>query len=223
MAEVAIDGVFQEVRPNEHLIDLVNRAGGSVPYVCYHPQLGPVQTCDACMVEVDGRPVRACATEVSEGMRVSTKSAKAAAAQVEALIASSATTCSTAWSATTTTAIAPSITRRSCWPLSIRKFHFGRSATRSIARIRCYDPDQCILCGRCVEACQNVEVNETLSINWKDANPRVLWNGGSTIGESSCVSCGHCVTVCPCNALTKKPCWVMLAFSQLSGNLRSAG
>jgi hypothetical protein len=35
--------------------------------------------------------------------------------------------------------------------LSIRKFHFGRSATRSIARIRCYDPDQCILCGRCVE------------------------------------------------------------------------
>jgi formate dehydrogenase major subunit len=84
VAEVAIDGVFQEVRPDEHLIDLFSRAGGSVPYVCYHPQLGPVQTCDACMVEVDGRLVRACATEVSEGMRVSTKSAKAAAAQVEA-------------------------------------------------------------------------------------------------------------------------------------------
>ena len=67
-----------------------------------------------------------------------------------------------------------------------------------------YDPDQCILCGRCVEACQNVEVNETLSINWEDPNPRVLWDGGSTIGESSCVSCGHCVTVCPCNALMEK-------------------
>ena len=64
-----------------------------------------------------------------------------------------------------------------------------------------YDPDQCILCGRCVEACQNLEVNETLSIRWEDPNPRVLWDGGSTIGESSCVSCGHCVTVCPCNAL----------------------
>ena len=34
-----------------------------------------------------------------------------------------------------------------------------------------YDPDQCILCGRCVEACQNVEVNETLSINWEDPHP----------------------------------------------------
>ena len=151
MAKVAIDGVFQEVRPDEHLIDLFSRAGGSVPYVCYHPQLGPVQTCDACMVEVDGRPVRACATEVSEGMRVPTKSARRPPPRWKHLIASSATTCSTAWSATTTTAIAPSITRRSCRPLSIRKFHFGRSATRSIARIRCYDPDQCILCGRCVE------------------------------------------------------------------------
>ena len=61
-----------------------------------------------------------------------------------------------------------------------------------------------MLCGRCVEACQNVEVNETLSINWEDPNPRVLWDGGKPIGESSCVSCGHCVTVCPCNALMEK-------------------
>ena len=67
-----------------------------------------------------------------------------------------------------------------------------------------YDPNQCLLCGRCVAACQNVEVNETLSINWDDEHPRVLWDGGSTIGESSCVSCGHCVTVCPCNALMEK-------------------
>ena len=42
-----------------------------------------------------------------------------------------------------------------------------------------YDPDQCILCGRCVEACQNVQVNETLSINWEAEHPRVLWDGGS--------------------------------------------
>jgi formate dehydrogenase major subunit len=67
-----------------------------------------------------------------------------------------------------------------------------------------YDPDQCLLCGRCVEACQNVQVNETLTINWEDEHPRVLWDGGATIGESSCVSCGHCVNVCPCNALMEK-------------------
>jgi formate dehydrogenase major subunit len=55
-----------------------------------------------------------------------------------------------------------------------------------------------------VEACQNLQVNETLSIRWEDKHPRVLWDGGAPIGESSCVSCGHCVTVCPCNALMEK-------------------
>ena len=67
-----------------------------------------------------------------------------------------------------------------------------------------YDPDQCILCGRCVEACQTLQVNETLSIRWEDPHPRVLWDGGEKIAGSSCVSCGHCVTVCPCNALMEK-------------------
>ena len=41
-------------------------------------------------------------------------------------------------------------------------------------------------------------------IRWEDPHPRVLWDGGAPIGESSCVSCGHCVTVCPCNALMEK-------------------
>jgi predicted molibdopterin-dependent oxidoreductase YjgC len=54
-----------------------------------------------------------------------------------------------------------------------------------------------------VEACQDLQVNETLSINWEDPHPRVLRDGGSTIGESSCVSCGHCISVCPCNALNQ--------------------
>jgi formate dehydrogenase major subunit len=67
-----------------------------------------------------------------------------------------------------------------------------------------YDPDQCILCGRCVEACQNVQVNETLTIGWDREFPRVLWDGGEKIEGSSCVSCGHCISVCPCNALMEK-------------------
>jgi 2Fe-2S iron-sulfur cluster binding domain len=82
--KVAIDGVVQEAQPDELLIDLINRTGGSVPHVCYHPQLGPVQTCDTCMVEENGRLVRACATRVADGMTISTKSSKASAAQVEA-------------------------------------------------------------------------------------------------------------------------------------------
>jgi formate dehydrogenase major subunit len=84
VAQVAIDVIVQEARPDELVIDLIGRTGASIPHVCYHPQLGPVQTCDTCMVEADGRLLRACATRVADGMKISTKSAKASAAQVEA-------------------------------------------------------------------------------------------------------------------------------------------
>src|SRR6185503_15646767 len=80
-----VDGTCRESNPDERLIDLINRTGSKVPRVCYHPQLGPIQTCDTCMVEVDGKLVRACATPVAPGMNVSTTSARAVAAQREAI------------------------------------------------------------------------------------------------------------------------------------------
>jgi formate dehydrogenase major subunit len=67
--KVAIDGTVQEAKADELLIDLINRTGGSVPHVCYHPQLGPVQTCDTCMVGVNGRLARACETPTTDGIR----------------------------------------------------------------------------------------------------------------------------------------------------------
>src|SRR5437660_9707610 len=197
------DGVIQEAQPDELLIDLINRAGGSVSHVCYHPQLGPVQTCDTCMVEENGRLIRACATKVADGMTISTKSAKASAAQVEAfdrILSNHLLYCTVCdnnngnCTVHNTTKLLAIEHQR----IPFRSKPYEVDNTNPFYR---YDPDQCILCGRCVEACQNVEVNETLSINWEDPNPRVLWDGGSAIGESSCVSCGHCVTVCPCNAL----------------------
>jgi formate dehydrogenase major subunit len=185
---------------------VINPSGGSVPHVCYQPQLGPVQTCDTCMVELNGRLVRACATGVADGMQIATKSAKAAAAQVEAFdrILSNhmlyCTVCDnnngncTVHNTTKLLAIEHQ-------KIPFRPKPYEVDNTKPFYR---YDPDQSILCGRCVEACQNVELNEKLSINWEDPNTRVLWDGGSTIGESSCVSCGHCVTVCPGNALMEK-------------------
>jgi formate dehydrogenase major subunit len=206
MGTVLIDEVTQEARPAELLVDLISRTGGTIPHVCYHPQLGPVQTCDTCMVEVDGRLVRACATVATEGMRVSTTSSRAKAAQVEAfdrILSNHLLYCTVCdnnngnCTVHNTTKLLAIEHQR----IPFRPKPYEVDNTNPFYR---YDPDQCILCGRCVEACQNVEVNETLSINWEAPNPRVLWDGGSTIGESSCVSCGHCVTVCPCNALMEK-------------------
>src|SRR5260370_36975910 len=84
MISLTINGVARKVGLGERLIDVINRAGVKISQVCYHPQLGPIQTCDTCMVETNGQLVRACATTASAGMKIFTKSEKAAAPQREA-------------------------------------------------------------------------------------------------------------------------------------------
>jgi formate dehydrogenase major subunit len=203
---VTIDGGIHEARDGERLIDVINRSGVALAHVCYHPQLGPIQTCDTCMVEIDGKLARACATTVTSGMNVSTASAKASAAQKQAfdVILSNHVLYCTVCDNNNGNCTVHNTEKLLAIEHQAIPYHskpYEEDHTNPFYR---YDPQQCILCGRCVEACQSVQVNETLSIRWEDAHPRVLWDGGAAIGESSCVSCGHCVTVCPCNALMEK-------------------
>lgn len=200
---ITVDGVIQEASTDELLVDVINRSGIQLPHVCYHPQLGPIQTCDTCMVEIDGKLVRACATRVSHGLSVATNSTAASEAQREAfdrILSNHLLYCTVCDNSNGNCTVHNTTKLLGVEHQSIpyREKPYAVDNTNPFYR---YDPNQCILCGRCVEACQNFEVNETLSINWEDPHPRVLWDGGATIGESSCVSCGHCVTVCPCNAL----------------------
>ena len=203
---VTIDGIVREAKDGELLIDAINRAGTALSQVCYHPQLGSIQTCDTCMVEVDGNLARACGTTVSGGMVISTASKKAGAAQRQAFdrILSNHVLYCTVCDNNNGNCTIHNTEKLLAIEHQAIPYHskpYEEDHTNPFYR---YDPQQCILCGRCVEACQSVQVNETLSINWEDAHPRVLWDGGAAIGESSCVSCGHCVTVCPCNALMEK-------------------
>src|SRR5271157_4704563 len=84
MTEIVINGTKQSAEAGERLIDVINRAKLELPQVCYHPQLGPIQTCDTCIVEVNGELVRACATVVAAGMKVSTANSRARPARAEA-------------------------------------------------------------------------------------------------------------------------------------------
>ena len=201
-----INGKAQAAKPGERLIDAINRSGVEIPQVCYHPQLGPIQTCDTCMVEVDGKLVRACGTAAEEGMTVVTESARAQAAQREAfdrILGNHLLYCTVCDNnnGNCTVHNTTKLLKVEHQEIPYKPKPYEVDMSNPFYR---YDPDQCILCGRCVEACQNLQVNETLSIRWEDKHPRVLWDGGAPIGESSCVSCGHCVTVCPCNALMEK-------------------
>src|SRR5271154_2104286 len=84
MIQILIDGTEYEATAGDRLIDAINRAGVPLSQVCYHPQLGPIQTCDTCIVDVNGELVRACASEVASGMKVATTGVSAAAARTEA-------------------------------------------------------------------------------------------------------------------------------------------
>jgi len=206
MITLTIDGVAHEASSGERLIEVINRAGINIAQVCYHPQLGPIQTCDTCMVETNGQLTRACAAIVSAGMEVLTNSVKAAAAQREAfgrILSNHVLYCTVCDNNNGNCTIhnTEKLLAMEHQPIPYHSKPYEEDHTNPFYR---YDPQQCILCGRCVEACQDLQVNETLSINWEDPHPRVLWDGGSTIGESSCVSCGHCISVCPCNALMEK-------------------
>jgi formate dehydrogenase major subunit len=204
--EILIDGQPVAASEDELLVEAILRKK-EIPHICYHSALmGPIQTCDTCLVEVDGKLVRSCGTNVSSGMKVVTDSKHAQDARAEAfdvILGNHMLYCTVCDNNNENcrvhnTAVALNVQHQH-HPFKPKPYEVDMS--NPFYR---YDPSQCILCGQCVQACQNVQVNETLAIGWELEHPRVLWDGGMQIGGSSCVSCGHCVTVCPCNALMEK-------------------
>jgi len=208
---ISVNGVRADAHQGEMLIDALKRLAEKtsskvVPHVCYLEQMGPIQTCDTCMVDVGGHLVRACATPVTAEMAVTTEGERVDIAQREAfdrILQNHELYCTVCdnnnQNCTVHNATADLDVKHQARPYLEKPYE--KDFSNPFYR---YDPDQCILCGRCVESCQNVQVNETLSINWESPNPRVQWDGGDRIEGTSCVSCGHCVTVCPCNALMEK-------------------
>ena len=220
-ALITVNGRGVDAHAGEMLIDtLIRNASGTLveaqeagkhaagvpPHVCYHEQMGPIQSCDTCMVKVDGKLVRACATPVAPTMVVETEGYEVDVAQREAFdrILQNHMLYCTVCDNNNQNCTVHEATKQLDVKHQARPYlekPYAKDESNPFYR---YDPDQCILCGRCVEACQNVQVNETLTIDWESKHPRVLWDGGAEIAGSSCVSCGHCVTVCPCNALMEK-------------------
>jgi formate dehydrogenase major subunit len=203
---ITIDGHTVAAKEGELLVEAILREK-EIPHICYHSALmGPIQTCDTCFVEVDGKLVRSCGTNVTSAVQVVTHSKRAQNARAEALdviLGNHMLYCTVCDNNNENcrvhnTALALHVQHQQ-HPFKPKPYEVDMS--NPFYR---YDPSQCILCGQCVQACQTVEVNETLFIGGHLEHPRVLWDGKMQIGGSSCVSCGHCITVCPCNALMEK-------------------
>lgn len=203
---VTVDGNHFEAQVGQTILQAMLQQGIEHPHVCYHGSLGPIQTCDTCMVLADGQLVRACSTPVAPGLIVQTGDALSQAARTEAMdrvLENHMLYCTVCDNNNGNCTLHNTVQQMGVEHQQYPYREKGYETDMSNPFYR-YEPNQCILCGRCVEACQDLQVNETLSIAWEKDMPRVIWDNGVPIDESSCVSCGHCVTVCPTNALMEK-------------------
>jgi formate dehydrogenase major subunit len=206
LCTVTVDKHIYTTPAGQPLTEFLRHYQHSLPSVCYHPTLGTLETCDSCWVEANGKLQRACTLNTEDGLEVKLKSPQAQKARregVDRLIARHELYCTVCENNNGDCELQDAVQQAEIpyQRYSYEKTPYDIDDSHPFYR---YDPDQCILCGRCVEACQNVQVTETLSIDWERDHPRVLWDGGEVADQSSCVSCGHCVTVCPCNALMEK-------------------
>ncbi|MFM1655192.1 formate dehydrogenase subunit alpha [Brevibacillus sp. B_LB10_24] len=205
-ASFQVNGAKHDTEAGTRVLDYLLQQGIEHPHICYSPELGPIQTCDTCMCEIDGRIMRACSTYIEDGMNILTASERAKRAQTEAMdriLENHMLYCTVCDNNNGNCRVhnTAELLEIEHQTRPFREKGYEVDMSHPFYR---YDPNQCILCGRCTEVCQDLQVNETLTIDWEREIPRVIWDNDKPINESSCVSCGQCVTVCPCNALMEK-------------------
>lgn len=199
---ISVDGKIIEANKGETILEVLKRNGIYIPHICYNEGLSPIESCDTCLVEVNGYLVRACSTKVEDGMKISVNKAKETRKiAIDRLTRYHKLYCSVCENNNGDCQLHEAVIRLG---INSQKYVEKPYPIDDSGEFYIYDPSQCILCGRCVEACQDFAVNEVIWINWDLNPPRVVWDNGNPIGNSSCVNCGTCVTVCPVNALMEK-------------------
>ncbi len=207
---LTIDGKKITAPEGENLLWVALDNGIYIPNLCaLRDKPEPTAACRLCFVEVEGKekPVTACTETISEGMVVNTKGPKAlrlARTSFELLMASEPADC----------ASCPA--NRSC-ELQIIARHLG--AKLKSKRFRkllrelpidysnpqfIYDPNKCVLCGRCVWVCQKRLGIGALGFAHRGFDRVVTTFGDEPIGELRCQDCAECISVCPTGALVFK-------------------
>ena len=205
---VNIDGQELKAAPESTILTVAQAAGIDIPTLCHHPRLSVVGSCRVCMVAVEGMkgPVPACATPVSDGMVITTDTEEVLAARrmaVELLLSTHPLNCDDCESNGKCELQSMAV------ELGIDMPRFTRVEARRPIDERhpfiLYDPNKCILCGRCVRACREIAVNDVWGVAGRGNSSIVSTFFEDTMETAGCLSCGECVSVCPTGALTEKP------------------
>ncbi len=205
MIEVTIDGKQYEFNPGTTVLQACRQAGIAIPTLCDHPAVKPYGGCRLCVVEVDGmRTLQAsCTLPVFNKMVVQTGTARVRAARefiLTLLFSERNHFCMYCQSSggdceLQNAAYAEGMTH---WPLQPNWKPFELDGSHPYISL---DNNRCILCRRCVRACSELVGNATLGIENRGARSMLVADAGLPLGESSCVSCGTCIQVCPTGAL----------------------
>ncbi|MHB1543475.1 MAG: NADH-quinone oxidoreductase subunit NuoG [Gammaproteobacteria bacterium] len=224
IVHLEIDGQPLEAEKGEMVIQVADRAGIYIPRFCYHPHLTIAANCRMCLVEVEKapKPLPACATPVTEGMRVSTRSPRALSAQhatMEFLLINHPLDC-------------PVCDQGGECELQDLAMGYGFDHSRfqeskrvvadeNIGPLVSTDMTRCIYCSRCVRFGQEIAGDPELAITGRGEHTEVRsFLGRELESELS----GNIIDLCPVGALNSKPfrfaarTWEMLALPGISAH-----
>src|SRR5262245_11236885 len=209
---LTIDGREVSVPPSTTIWEAAHQIGSDIPRLCHDPRYEPVGVCRMCVVDVGGRVLAAsCVRAAEPGMKVDTCSPRVEQqrAVLTELLMSDQPEKDPKNSTTGDNELYELAGRYRIGRVNRMPAGNGRPQDRSNAVIA-VDHQGCILCDRCVRACDDVQSNEVIGRTGKGYGVRIGFDLDDPMGASSCVTCGECVAACPTGALVNKPITIAL-------------
>lgn len=185
-----------------------NSIGINIPSLCYFKDISANASCGVCVVEVKGvqELLRSCITEVTEGMEIITDSPRVREARkvnVELLLANHPEDCLQCDRNLNCELqqLAFNLGIHEKRFVRTRKEHVNKDET-SLSLVR--DPEKCILCGRCVAVCEQIQSVKAIDFSGRGLKTKIstFWDTG--LGNSICINCGQCALICPTGAITER-------------------
>lgn len=185
-----------------------NSIGINIPSLCYFKDISANASCGVCVVEVKGVQtlLRSCITEVTEGMEIITDSPRVREARkvnVELLLANHPEDCLQCDRNLNCELqqLAFNLGIHEKRFVRTRKEHVNKDET-SLSLVR--DPEKCILCGRCVAVCEQIQSVKAIDFSGRGLKTKIstFWDTG--LGNSICINCGQCALICPTGAITER-------------------
>ncbi|HZE91630.1 MAG TPA: formate dehydrogenase subunit alpha [Rhizobacter sp.] len=205
-----IDGVSVTVPKGTSLMRAAMDSGTQIPKLCATDSLEPFGSCRLCLVEIEGRRgfPASCTTPAEAGMKVRTQTPKLQDLRkgvMELYISDHPLDCLTC------AANGNCELQDMAGVTGLRNVRYGFDGANHLKDVKdesnpyfTYDPSKCIVCNRCVRACEETQGTFALTISGRGFESRVSPGQDEPFMESECVSCGACVQACPTATLTEK-------------------